>query len=730
MENNKTNIIIASFLMTLMLFIIFFGLFDRFDYEKNTKSIYLSANYTDLKENGADILKTLAEMKKNGIGYVTVSPVTFSELKSENKFDTISYSSVKINEDDISLKIKEALKSSNLSDDDVVIISSREDTTAFLTENLINRYDVIKKNIDDKISIFCVKGKTKDDDFIIGYDSSEISNVKKSGLKLALSYPAYTFENEDYEEYFSGFLFKNNVKFIILRKNENENKIGLSDEFKSKLRGSEASLVVFENENQQKNETAFIFKDMRDAFVTRTVRGFNMDKTLSYDKTAYRFRYYQWYNSAIERNTTFLNANILKNENKSLDENISLTLKAASDFTNKMKSLGYSINTDREDIPYRYNLRTAALCGGIVIVILIYLYLTLLGIAIKSPLTTTAFASIFSMVISYPLYNYVTKFYAIIIMILITALLSLIIFKTINSQNSLKNKLILCFSAFMGFMLFGSLLITAMFSSLDFYLGNKWIFGVKLSLLVPFLFTAFNYNSVFLKLKTPKEAWEKLKEILKDIPKYIIILCSVAVVLAAAYYIIRTGKSDLILPLEDIIRKRLTDIFIIRPRFKEFLIGYPCFALFIYVSLFRKNKKLQILTGILSTLLFTSILNTFCHAFTDFRVSLIRTLNGFILGVLISAALILICELIIRFALKKNKTKEKDTKDELTPVIDKIKAFFINIKDKIKSKKPEEVKKTEPKKESQNKIERKPIKKNKPQKSTKKNKKNKKKKKR
>ncbi len=734
MENKKTNILIASFLLIVMLFIIFFGLFDRFDYENKTKSIYLSANYSDLKENGADIPKTLSEMKKNGVGYVTVSPITFNHLKNENKFDTISYSSVKINEDDISVKIKEALKNYSISDEDVIIISSREDVTAFLTENLINRYDVIKKNIDEKISIFCVKGKTKDDDFIIGYDSNEIASVRESGLKLALSYPAYTFENADYEEYFHGFLFKNNVKFIILRNNENENKKALSDEFKTMLRSSETSLVVFENENQARNESAFIFKDMSQAFLTRTVRGFNIDKTLSYDKTLYRFRYYQWYNSAIERNTTFINANILKNENKSLDENISLTLKATDEFTKKMSSLGYSINADREDIPYRYNLRTGALCGGIIIVILIFLYLTLLKIQIKNSLMITAFASMFSMVISYPLYDYITKLYAVLIMILTTALLSLIVFKTINSDNSVKNKLILCITSYFGAMIFGSLVITAMFSDLNFYLGNKWFYGVKFTLIIPFLFAIFNYNYVFLKFKTPKEAWEKLKETLKYIPKYVIIISSAVIVLALSYYLIRTGKSDFILPLEDVIRKKLTDIFIIRPRFKEFLIGYPCFTLFIYISLFKKNKKLQAVTGIFSTLLFTSVLNTFCHAFTDFGTSLIRSLNGLLLGILTSGVVILLCELVRRYAFKESSTDEKENKISFKSVFEKIKMFFINIKGKIKFELPKKKAEAELKKpvkkaeENKNKTNKKPIKKNKPQKSKNHKKKSKKKK--
>ncbi len=729
MENNKTNNLIASFLLILMFFIIFFGLFDRFDYEKNTKRVYLSANYEDLQKSGVDIANTLKEMKNAGVGYVTVSPVTFSEMKENNKFDAISYSSVKINEDDISQKIKAALKNSQISDDDVILISSREDVTAFLTENLIYRYDVVKKKIDDKIFVFCVKGQTKDSDFIIGYDNSEISLAKSSGLKLALSYPAFSFENSDYEEFFSGYLFKNSVDFLILRENKNENKVHLTDEFKTKLRSSETSLVVFENENQIKNEPAFIFPDMSEAFVTRTVRGFNMDKVLSYDKTGYRYRYYQWYNSLLERNTSFLNVNILKNEGKTAEENTALTLKAIKDLKEKTENMGYSLNPDSIDIPYRYNLRTASLCGGIAIVLLLYLYLTLLGISIKNPLTSVAFASVFSMVISYPLYDYITKFYAVIIMILTVSLYTLILFKTINSENSYKNKLIISLASFFALMLFGSFFITAMFSDLNFYLGNKWVFGVKISLILPFVTTAFNYNTVFLKIKSPKELLEKTKSELKAIPKYVLIsgICVFSLVLL--YYLIRTGKSDLILPIEDIIRKKLTDIFLIRPRFKEFLIGYPCFAIFLYTSLFRKNEKIRLASGILSTILFTSVLNTFCHAFTDFSVSLIRTFNGLILGIVVSGLIILISEITIRFIINK-KSDEISIKDKLYALKKKSKDACFSLKEKLPKKKEEikEVPKEKPQK-TENHKNKQPQMKNKPQTSKKKGKKKKKKKK-
>ena len=81
-------------------------------------------------------------------------------------------------------------------------------------------------------------------------------------------------------------------------------------------------------------------------------------------------------------------------------------------------------------------------------------------------------------------------------MILIISIFTLVLFKTINSQR--KYKLYEIAELFFGFVIFGSLVLTAMYSDFEFFVGEKWVFGVKISLMVPFLTTAYNYNEVFL----------------------------------------------------------------------------------------------------------------------------------------------------------------------------------------------------------------------------------------
>ena len=77
---------------------------------------------------------------------------------------------------------------------------------------------------------------------------------------------------------------------------------------------------------------------------------------------------------------------------------------------------------------------------------------------------------------------------------------------------------------------------------------------------------------------------------------------------------------------------------LVRPRTKEFLIGYP--ALVIYWYVFKKGwiPGYREALRIVSVLAFSSAVNTFCHFHTLISLSLIRTLNGWWLGLLIGAA--------------------------------------------------------------------------------------------
>ena len=84
---------------------------------------------------------------------------------------------------------------------------------------------------------------------------------------------------------------------------------------------------------------------------------------------------------------------------------------------------------------------------------------------------------------------------------------------------------------------------------------------------------------------------------------------------------------------ENTIRNRMSELTSARPRTKEFLIGWPAVAIFAY---YRKSDVSKLLTwafGAGSGILFASVMNTFCHVFTDVSTSVLRTLGGFVFAV-------------------------------------------------------------------------------------------------
>jgi hypothetical protein len=169
------------------------------------------------------------------------------------------------------------------------------------------------------------------------------------------------------------------------------------------------------------------------------------------------------------------------------------------------------------------------------------------------------------------------------------------------------------------------LLIAALLSTPDFFLGFERFRGVKAALALP-LILAFGslYSS---------------SEIRGLAAKPLTLGLAVAAALAAAVlavYLLRSGHGSSVAAGAAELRTRdaLENFFGVRPRFKEFAIGHPLLWLGFYqLSQRRAGERADgrpwILAGLVGQL---SILNTFCHAHTPLAVSLWRTWNGVWLG--------------------------------------------------------------------------------------------------
>ncbi|HNR65866.1 MAG TPA: DUF5693 family protein, partial [Atribacterota bacterium] len=129
---------------------------------------------------------------------------------------------------------------------------------------------------------------------------------------------------------------------------------------------------------------------------------------------------------------------------------------------------------------------------------------------------------------------------------------------------------------------------------------------------------------------------EEKKALLEDIKKPILFehaLLVLILIMFGIIYITRSGNFSIltISNIEEKIRLFLEKYLIARPRNKEFLIGYPLLSLAIAMN-HLDIHYLKIPVIAVGTIAPITVVNTFCHIHTPFLFSLLRTFNGYWLG--------------------------------------------------------------------------------------------------
>lgn len=181
----------------------------------------------------------------------------------------------------------------------------------------------------------------------------------------------------------------------------------------------------------------------------------------------------------------------------------------------------------------------------------------------------------------------------------------------------------------------GIILIIALLANTTFMLGAQAFLGIKIALVLPIsivaLYFFFKSEDGF-NLEGFKE--KSLAILRSTIPVWILLLLFIALVF---FGILLARSGNFILPVsgfEKAFRMVLEQTLSVRPRTKEFLIGYPFLILGIMLFLKNRTQALPVILAI-GAIGPVSMLNSFCHTHTPIIISLIRSFNGAILGVII-----------------------------------------------------------------------------------------------
>ena len=195
--------------------------------------------------------------------------------------------------------------------------------------------------------------------------------------------------------------------------------------------------------------------------------------------------------------------------------------------------------------------------------------------------------------------------------------------------------LILCALSYIGAVLMVGLLADVLFMlKLDQFIGVKIAHVIPIGV-VPFILYIWNTEK---PLQTVKQLLDKALDY-----KWAALAAIVAV--AGFIYISRTGNTTAELSAAEAgMRNFLNDVLGVRPRSKEFLIGYPLTLLLFWLGASSRNWILTIPAVIGQV----SLVNTYAHIHTALLISLQRSFNGLVLGIVIGLLLILAVQLLIK----------------------------------------------------------------------------------
>ena len=198
----------------------------------------------------------------------------------------------------------------------------------------------------------------------------------------------------------------------------------------------------------------------------------------------------------------------------------------------------------------------------------------------------------------------------------------------------------------------GSLMITGLLSDISFLKGIERFSGVKLSFILPLLLIGLFF---YLRPQRIKSTFFVLKRLYYSPVRTAGLVSIFSLFFIFIVMIIRTGNLIILprIPWELEFRQLLEQLFYVRPRTKEFLLGYPLLLIsFLYIDV--KISRLWIwFFNILGSIALISVVNSFCHFHSPLNISLYRTILGMILGIGITLIYLGFYKIISLFIFKK-----------------------------------------------------------------------------
>lgn len=195
--------------------------------------------------------------------------------------------------------------------------------------------------------------------------------------------------------------------------------------------------------------------------------------------------------------------------------------------------------------------------------------------------------------------------------------------------------------------LVGGLYLGAVLGDVRFFLEMEIFRGVKLTFVAPIILVTLAYLARYnlFDADQPVSArglWRQIIQVLEHpVTVKTLLLCGTAAI-AAWIFVGRSGHTAgvPVLAAEIKLRALLEQLLYARPRGKEFLIGHPAFLLAVMAIYRRWPQFVQYILIVGATIAQGSLVETFAHLRTPVFMSIVRGIDGLILGIIIGVAAI------------------------------------------------------------------------------------------
>lgn len=647
----KLNKFLPWILIVVLLCALVPSALNRVNNENENKNIVPAVLYKDfsmvLSESDTD--KYLDEFKKSGVTHLALMEEDINSLVLNGIITNIKYNVLLHKYDEESMIIAEELrKYPAVVNDSYVIITKREESKELLAKWIPEKYteDEYCHITSGGNDVYCIyDGSPNTWEIVMGYDEKQFMYAKENGFEIAMIFKIKNYKTDAYLEEMDRLIKKYNVKYLNIKDDgrhpENEQDAMMHIEGISKLiKDNNMTLVVTENTDQLSNQRPIgynkIFKENSNK-VVRAYETYDMQD----DPTNYMFRYHQYLNSTIDRNLKFITITMIDAPKKSFAEQTELTIKATKTYIDKVKELGYNISDVTADYSdYQGNVAyTSAISAAILVLMLLLIIRLLAGKTMEKLSICGYIIALLAMVLTYFMPLSLVYLYPTACAALLPCFAIAVMFAFVKNNKDKVNTFILTVSGIAVVLVClcaGALMLASMLSGIEYYVNNLIFRGIKLSLFFPVLFSVVAYYFMFLKNNEKTILQEIVTVANAKISVYWLVIFGVFA-LAGAVYIIRSGNVNEISSLESWMRHTITEIFAARPRTKEFLIGYPCLALFVYYIKNTDVKVVSFIAGVGSSILAASATNTFCHVFTDLTTIYMRVVNGLVIGLIVCA---------------------------------------------------------------------------------------------